>query len=122
MITSRIAFRIEAEQANQPQYGGVEEEEGRETGREPDLGLRDLVLLQEPGNGGQPVRGAWPHLPCPRRLICQQHLAEAPARPREGEARILEVQLQRGGRLVVSEGHEAEGAARVEVDGGGDGG
>lgn len=123
MITTRAGFTKEAERANQPQDGGVEEEEGGETGGEPDLGLGDLVLLQEPGNGGHPVRGARPRLLCPRHLLCQQCLVEACARPREGEAVVPEIQLQHSSaRLIVSTGQEAEGAARVEVDGSGYGG
>jgi hypothetical protein len=88
--------------SNQPQNGGVEEKEGGETGGEPDLGLRDLLVLQEPGNGGQLVRGARRRSPGVGADLLPQRPAEARARPREGEARVPEVQLHRAGASVAT--------------------
>jgi hypothetical protein len=76
--------------SNQPQNGGVEEKEGGETGGEPDLGLRDLLVLQEPGNGGQLVRGARRRSLGVGADLLPQRPAESREQPREGEARVLD--------------------------------
>jgi hypothetical protein len=88
--------------SNQPQNGGVEEKEAGETGGEPDLSLRDLLVLQEPVNGGQLVRGARHRSPEVGADLLPQRPTEARARPREGEARVPEVQLHRAGASATT--------------------
>ena len=85
----------------QPQSGGVEEKEGGEASREPDLGLGDLLALQELGKGGQLIGGARRRRPGLAAHLPQRR-ADARARPREGEARVPEVQLHGACAAILS--------------------